>query len=588
MIFARCSLLLLTSLLAAQDPEATPEGRTHYLGREIAQTMHWTGAPWLLRATREAEENGQLLREWLAVSEGATICDFGCGNGYHTLPLADAVGPDGKVYAVEIQPQMLALLAARAKKRGIDNLVQVVGTVDDPKLPNDSCDLVLMVDVYHELSHPVRIMEKVRASLRTGGRVVLVEFRAEDPLVPIKPEHTMSKAQIVREMAVHGFALAESFDELPWQHAMAFVVADVDDPRHAQRQLAAAFAEELRADNRMTIAAFATEESAAAGLAPPTQRTPIELRAGIDGDVLARGVADRELRMRCDADGRWWIAGAVDARPAVRPHGGTGPFYAMHTGTGGGSIDAQAALVAELGFDGLAWGLEELAAARFAAERRGGDVISAYAVLDVDAVTPADNDAALAPLVAAMETLRGGPGQLWLAMTRSRTVPNDEAFDVPTEVLRRLIPHARSTGVEIALYPHHGFWLQGHEQAVRLCENVGAAELGVMFNLCHWLRAKESEDVGAAVRALGQRLFAVTIHGADRDDQDWSTLIRPLGEGSFAVDALLDALDAMGFEGPMALQGYGLRAPARENLAASIAAWRRLHERSRSPSTRRE
>jgi sugar phosphate isomerase/epimerase len=382
--------------------------------------------------------------------------------------------------------------------------------------------------------------------------------------------------------------LADSFDELPWQHAMAFVVADANDARHQQRQFASAFAEELRRGNRMTSDAFAVEGWPSKELVAPKSTSPLELRGGIDGELLVRGVADRELRMRRDAEGRWWFVGAVADQPAIRPHGGTCTFYAMHTGTGGGSPDAQAALVAELGFDGLAWGLEGLAAARFAAEQRGGDVISAYAVLDVDAVTPNDDDPALASLVAAMEALRGGPGQLWLALTRSRTVPNDEAFDLPTAVLRRLLPHARRTGVEIALYPHHGFWLHGHGQALQLCEKVGAVEVGITFNLCHWLRAKEGEDVGAAVRALGQRLFAVTIHGADRDGEDWSTLIRPLGEGSFAVDALLRTLDAEGFEGPMALQGYGLRTPPREHLTASLAAWRRLHERSRSPSTRRE
>ena len=208
--------------LAQDDPEATPEGRDRYLGREIARTMHWTGASWLLRQTRDAEENGARLRAWLDVQPGEAVCDFGCGNGYHTLPLAEAVGPEGRVLAVDLQVQMLTLLRERLDEKGLENVELIEASIDDPHLAPDSCDTVLMVDVYHELSHPVRVLEHVRTALRPGGRLVLVEFRAEDSRVPIKPRHKMSKAQVVRELAANGFAWIDESDELPWQHVMSF------------------------------------------------------------------------------------------------------------------------------------------------------------------------------------------------------------------------------------------------------------------------------------------------------------------------------------------------------------------------------
>ena len=152
--------------LAQDDPEATPEGRDRYLGREIARTMHWTGASWLLRQTRDAEENGARLRAWLDVQPGEAVCDFGCGNGYHTLPLAEAVGPEGRVLAVDLQVQMLTLLRERLDEKGLENVELIEASIDDPHLAPDSCDTVLMVDVYHELSHPVRVLEHVRTALR--------------------------------------------------------------------------------------------------------------------------------------------------------------------------------------------------------------------------------------------------------------------------------------------------------------------------------------------------------------------------------------------------------------------------------------
>lgn len=218
-----------------EDPEASPGGRRRYLGRTVARTMHWAGAPWLMRETRENEENGELLRTWLDVQPGDRVADLGCGNGYHTLPLAQAVGAEGLVYAVDLQPEMLELLKERAEEASSSEsspagatvlpIETRVATVDDPNLPDASCDFVLMVDVYHELSHPVRVLNGIRRALRKGGVVVLVEFRAEDRSVPIKPLHKMTKAQVIAEMAAGGMRLAAETDELPWQHAMAFEAA---------------------------------------------------------------------------------------------------------------------------------------------------------------------------------------------------------------------------------------------------------------------------------------------------------------------------------------------------------------------------
>ena len=146
-----------------------------------------------------------------------------CGNGFYTLPLAERVGDGGKVLAVDIQPEMLEFLAARVEAAGVTGRVEpVLGTLTDPKLPERGVDLVLMVDVYHELSHPEQILVELRRSLSPGGRIVLVEFRAEDPNVPIKPLHKMSKEQILREYRPNGYALTKEFDKLPWQHMMFF------------------------------------------------------------------------------------------------------------------------------------------------------------------------------------------------------------------------------------------------------------------------------------------------------------------------------------------------------------------------------
>lgn len=199
-------------------PELTP--LTEYMGRPVAQTMHYLGAEWLTRTEREREERCSLMVASLNVKKGATVCDMGCGNGFYTLRLCKLVGDKGHVYAVDIQPEMLAMLNTRAKKRKVKNFTPVLGALDDPRLPEGKIDMILLVDVYHEIGFPEQMLAAMRKSLAPDGTLVLVEFRAEDPEVPIKPEHKMTKAQIDKEMTANGFKLVKSFDKLPWQHML--------------------------------------------------------------------------------------------------------------------------------------------------------------------------------------------------------------------------------------------------------------------------------------------------------------------------------------------------------------------------------
>lgn len=195
-----------------------------FMGRTIAPTMSYHGADWLTRPERNAEENTDRLLEALELRPGATACDLGAGNGYHTLRMAQRVGPTGRVLAVDIQPEMLALLDQRATAAGITNVTTVLGEPADPKLGTARCDLLLLVDVYHELSDPKTMLDKMKAALTPRGRIALVEFRAEDPSVPIKPLHKMSKPQMVKEFGSAGLVPVAEFDDLPWQHLVFFGV----------------------------------------------------------------------------------------------------------------------------------------------------------------------------------------------------------------------------------------------------------------------------------------------------------------------------------------------------------------------------
>lgn len=210
-----------------EETRPIPPARSKYMGRTIAQTMSYHGAPWLVRDNREEEERPSEVMAQLELKPGMTVCDLGCGNGFYTLLMAPQVAPEGKVLAVDIQQEMLHLLQLRSQSQGIDNVEPVLGTIVDPRLPEGEVDLVLMVDVYHEFSHPEQMLAALRASLAPGGLIALLEYREEDPNVPIKPLHKMSKRQIMKEYRANGFKLARQFDGLPWQHLMFFEV-DVD------------------------------------------------------------------------------------------------------------------------------------------------------------------------------------------------------------------------------------------------------------------------------------------------------------------------------------------------------------------------
>lgn len=199
------------------DPDGTGK---FYMGREIAQVMGHQAAGWLDRPERELEEQPSRLIELLKFQPGMVVADIGAGSGYHSLRIAKLVAPAGKVYAVDIQKEMLAIIQGKMKKHDITNIVPVLGTVSDPKLPAESIDLILMVDVYHEFSHPHEMTEAMLKALKKGGKLVFVEFRLEDPKVPIKVVHKMSEKQVLKEMSVHSVRHVQTIGTLPWQHVI--------------------------------------------------------------------------------------------------------------------------------------------------------------------------------------------------------------------------------------------------------------------------------------------------------------------------------------------------------------------------------
>jgi SAM-dependent methyltransferase len=205
-----------------EEKGSVPAPLTHYLGREIAATMTFHGAPWLTRPERRKEERPDLVMKNLGIRPGMTVCDLGCGNGYYTLRMARAVGSEGRVLAVDIQPEMLTLLRQEIDKRKLTNIEPILGDVHDPHLPTAKIDLVLLVDVYHEFSNPDVMLAAIGKSLSPKGRIALLEFREEDPKVPIKPLHKMSKEQILKEFSANGLQCVGEFDGLPWQHLMFF------------------------------------------------------------------------------------------------------------------------------------------------------------------------------------------------------------------------------------------------------------------------------------------------------------------------------------------------------------------------------
>ncbi len=200
-----------------------PEGiGKFYMGREIAQVMGHEAADWLERPARVAEEAPDLLVAQLNLRPGETVADIGAGTGYFSRRLAQKVGVRGMVLAEDIQPEMLRLLSARMAASGISNVAPVLGSTTDPQLPAASLDLVLLVDVYHEFDFPREMMEAICRALKPGGRVALVEYRGEDPRVPIKILHKMTEAQVRKEMAVLPLDWVQTSEVLPRQHIIVF------------------------------------------------------------------------------------------------------------------------------------------------------------------------------------------------------------------------------------------------------------------------------------------------------------------------------------------------------------------------------
>ena len=194
-----------------------------FMGREIAHVMGHQAADWLERPEREAEERTDLLIDALKLREGEVVADIGCGSGFISRKISKKIGESGVVYGVEIQQEMLDLLMKRMAMFRIANVKPVLGTVTDPKLPPASCDTMILVDVYHEFDFPYEMIGNMIAGLKPGGRIVFVEYRKEDPKVPIKEVHKMSEAQVKKEMAAHpALEYAETIATLPRQHIIVF------------------------------------------------------------------------------------------------------------------------------------------------------------------------------------------------------------------------------------------------------------------------------------------------------------------------------------------------------------------------------
>lgn len=192
-----------------------------YMGREISGVMGHQAADWLERPQRTHEEMPDEVVAALELKPTDVVADIGAGSGYFSFRMAEMV-PQGRVLAVDIQPEMLQMIEERRQADGVDNVQGVLGSVDDTRLPDNSIDLALLVDAYHEFSHPYEMLSSIYDALKPGGRIVLLEYRAEDETVPIRPLHKMSETQVVREMSVFNLNWDDTLDFLPWQHMMIF------------------------------------------------------------------------------------------------------------------------------------------------------------------------------------------------------------------------------------------------------------------------------------------------------------------------------------------------------------------------------
>jgi 2-polyprenyl-3-methyl-5-hydroxy-6-metoxy-1,4-benzoquinol methylase len=220
----RAFFVALALLLSLRPAPAFQD--THPItGRKYAGVMSADGAGWLVRPEREAEENPEGALDALGLKPGMNVADVGAGVGYMSLRIARRVTPGGKVWANDLQPKMLEMLRANAAKAGAMNIETVLGTETDPKLPQNSMDLVLLVDVYHEFSHPREMVRGIRESLKPDGRLVLLEYRKEDPKVPIRIEHKMTVAEVKAELEADGFKMSQVIETLPRQHILILTKA---------------------------------------------------------------------------------------------------------------------------------------------------------------------------------------------------------------------------------------------------------------------------------------------------------------------------------------------------------------------------
>ena len=193
-----------------------------YMGREIAFVMGFEGMQWLERPDREAEENVNNLLKNMNIQPGDTLADIGAGSGYHVFKMSPIL-KNGLIYAVDIQAEMLNEIQSKKDRSNSNNIVIVLGTERSVNLPGNSVDKVLLVDVYHEFNYPYEMMQSIKKALRPNGKIYLVEYRGEDPRVPIKKIHKMTQKQAVKEMEAAGFKLLRNFENLPWQHCMEFI-----------------------------------------------------------------------------------------------------------------------------------------------------------------------------------------------------------------------------------------------------------------------------------------------------------------------------------------------------------------------------
>lgn len=191
-------------------------------GREIAHVMSASGADWLERPERQAEEHPREAIAALRIAKGSTVADVGAGSGYLSRLLAAAVGPTGTVWCSDIQPRMLEILRDKMQAAGVTNYQAVLGSETDPRLPEGQIDLILMADVYHEFAQPREMLRRMKLALRPGGRLVLLEYRKEDPSVPIREEHKMAVSTVRRELEPEGFHFEQAIETLPRQHLLIF------------------------------------------------------------------------------------------------------------------------------------------------------------------------------------------------------------------------------------------------------------------------------------------------------------------------------------------------------------------------------